>query len=138
MFAFLWLRATFPRYRYDQIMRLGWKALIPVTLVWLTGRGLHGVFPRGSVEGASLMQGIRSFLKTFLLWELLQGLWVTLKGYVRDQGHGELSGREDSAEQCAFAACMRCAAIPTARSAASPASSARRCARRSPSPSSRT
>src|SRR6266446_3498294 len=36
MFSFLWLRATFPRYRYDQIMRLGWKALIPVTLVWLT------------------------------------------------------------------------------------------------------
>jgi NADH-quinone oxidoreductase subunit H len=35
MFTFLWLRATFPRYRYDQIMRLGWKALIPVTLVWL-------------------------------------------------------------------------------------------------------
>jgi len=35
MFAFLWLRATFPRYRYDQIMRLGWKALIPVTLAWL-------------------------------------------------------------------------------------------------------
>jgi NADH-quinone oxidoreductase subunit H len=35
MFMFLWIRATFPRYRYDQIMRLGWKALIPVTLVWL-------------------------------------------------------------------------------------------------------
>src|SRR6202011_308802 len=35
MFCFLWLRATFPRYRYDQIMRLGWKALIPVTLLWL-------------------------------------------------------------------------------------------------------
>ena len=32
---FLWLRATFPRYRYDQIMRLGWKALIPVTIVWI-------------------------------------------------------------------------------------------------------
>jgi NADH-quinone oxidoreductase subunit H len=40
MFAFLWLRATFPRYRYDQIMRLGWKALIPVTLVWLFVEGL--------------------------------------------------------------------------------------------------
>jgi NADH-quinone oxidoreductase subunit H len=39
MFAFLWLRATFPRYRYDQIMRLGWKALIPVTLVWLLVEG---------------------------------------------------------------------------------------------------
>jgi len=33
--VFLWLRATFPRYRYDQIMRLGWKALIPVTIVWI-------------------------------------------------------------------------------------------------------
>jgi len=35
LFLFLWLRATFPRYRYDQIMRLGWKALIPVTIVWI-------------------------------------------------------------------------------------------------------
>jgi NADH-quinone oxidoreductase subunit H len=32
---FLWVRATFPRFRYDQIMRLGWKIFIPVTLVWL-------------------------------------------------------------------------------------------------------
>ena len=39
MFGFLWLRATFPRYRYDQIMRLGWKVLIPVTLVWLLVEG---------------------------------------------------------------------------------------------------
>ena len=35
LFFYLWLRATFPRYRYDQIMRLGWKIFIPVTLVWL-------------------------------------------------------------------------------------------------------
>jgi NADH-quinone oxidoreductase subunit H len=33
--VFIWFRATFPRYRYDQIMRLGWKIFIPVTLVWL-------------------------------------------------------------------------------------------------------
>jgi NADH-quinone oxidoreductase subunit H len=35
LFGFLWVRATFPRFRYDQIMRLGWKIFIPVTLVWL-------------------------------------------------------------------------------------------------------
>jgi NADH-quinone oxidoreductase subunit H len=35
LFAFLWIRATFPRYRYDQIMRLGWKVFIPLTLVWI-------------------------------------------------------------------------------------------------------
>lgn len=40
MYVFLWLRATFPRYRYDQIMRLGWKVLIPVTIVWLMVMGL--------------------------------------------------------------------------------------------------
>ena len=35
LLIFLWIRATFPRYRYDQIMRLGWKVFIPVTLVWI-------------------------------------------------------------------------------------------------------
>ncbi|MDH5287853.1 MAG: NADH-quinone oxidoreductase subunit NuoH [Betaproteobacteria bacterium] len=35
LLVFLWIRATFPRYRYDQIMRLGWKVFIPITLVWI-------------------------------------------------------------------------------------------------------
>lgn len=35
LFFYLWFRATFPRYRYDQIMRLGWKVFIPITIVWL-------------------------------------------------------------------------------------------------------
>lgn len=35
LFVYLWVRATFPRYRYDQLMRLGWKVLIPVTIVWI-------------------------------------------------------------------------------------------------------
>ena len=39
LFCFLWFRATFPRYRYDQIMRLGWKVFIPVTLVWIVLMG---------------------------------------------------------------------------------------------------
>jgi NADH-quinone oxidoreductase subunit H len=39
-FFYLWLRATFPRYRYDQIMRLGWKIFIPITIVWIVVVGL--------------------------------------------------------------------------------------------------
>ena len=45
LFCFLWFRATFPRYRYDQIMRLGWKVFIPVTIVWIF------------VEGAMVLMG---------------------------------------------------------------------------------
>ena len=40
IFVFFWLRATFPRYRYDQIMRLGWKVFIPVTIVWISVEGV--------------------------------------------------------------------------------------------------
>jgi NADH-quinone oxidoreductase subunit H len=40
LFFFLWFRATFPRYRYDQIMRLGWKVFIPITLIWIIFVGL--------------------------------------------------------------------------------------------------
>jgi NADH-quinone oxidoreductase subunit H len=36
LFVFLWVRATFPRYRYDQLMRLGWKVFLPLSLLWLT------------------------------------------------------------------------------------------------------
>jgi len=39
LFIFLWIRATFPRYRYDQIMRLGWKVFIPITLIWIVFLG---------------------------------------------------------------------------------------------------
>ena len=46
LFVFLWLRATFPRYRYDQIMRLGWEVFIPITIVWL------------AVEGAAVVAGV--------------------------------------------------------------------------------
>ncbi len=40
MYSFFWFRATFPRYRYDQIMRLGWKIFIPVTIVWIVVEGV--------------------------------------------------------------------------------------------------
>ncbi len=51
MFMFLWLRATFPRYRYDQIMRLGWKVFVPITIVWILVAALFillGVVERGA------------------------------------------------------------------------------------------
>ncbi|BAN34786.1 NuoH protein [Sulfuricella denitrificans skB26] len=47
LFLFLWFRATFPRYRYDQIMRLGWKVFIPVTLVWIVVVGAAMQTPFG-------------------------------------------------------------------------------------------
>jgi NADH-quinone oxidoreductase subunit H len=43
LFLFLWFRATFPRFRYDQIMRLGWKVFIPITIVWLVLEGFFVV-----------------------------------------------------------------------------------------------
>lgn len=48
--AFVWFRATFPRYRYDQIMRLGWKVFIPITIAWICVTALlayYGVFEAG-------------------------------------------------------------------------------------------
>ena len=47
MFCFLWFRATFPRYRYDQIMRLGWKVFIPVTIVWIGAEGVMAALEVG-------------------------------------------------------------------------------------------
>ena len=47
LFCFLWFRATFPRYRYDQIMRLGWKVFIPVTIIWLFVEGIMVVYQVG-------------------------------------------------------------------------------------------
>jgi len=47
LFLFLWFRATFPRYRYDQIMRLGWKVFIPITIVWLLLEGAMVVYKVG-------------------------------------------------------------------------------------------
>jgi len=52
LFCYLWFRATFPRYRYDQIMRLGWKVFIPVTLVWLVVEAVMVVLKVGPWSAA--------------------------------------------------------------------------------------
>jgi len=54
LFFYLWLRATYPRYRYDQIMRLGWKVFIPITIVWILvvgGMVLGKLYPWWAVQG---------------------------------------------------------------------------------------
>jgi len=51
MYTFFWLRATFPRYRYDQIMRLGWKVFIPVTIVWIVVESVMAWFRVGPWSG---------------------------------------------------------------------------------------
>jgi NADH-quinone oxidoreductase subunit H len=50
-FFFLWFRATFPRYRYDQIMRLGWKVFIPITIVWVLVAGCMKYFGWVTIGG---------------------------------------------------------------------------------------
>ena len=45
LFLFLWIRATFPRFRYDQIMRLGWKVFVPITLAWILVVGVWMMSP---------------------------------------------------------------------------------------------
>jgi NADH-quinone oxidoreductase subunit H len=52
LFCFLWFRATFPRYRYDQIMRLGWKVFIPITIVWIFVEGAMVVLKVGPWSAA--------------------------------------------------------------------------------------
>lgn len=49
--AFLWFRATFPRYRYDQIMRLGWKVFIPISIVWIFVAGILKYFGLVTTNG---------------------------------------------------------------------------------------
>jgi NADH-quinone oxidoreductase subunit H len=57
MFIFLWIRASFPRYRYDQIMRLGWKVFIPITIVWIVVTGVMLMEPIASVPPFSIWFG---------------------------------------------------------------------------------
>ena len=68
---FIWIRATFPRYRYDQIMRLGWKVFIPVTMVWIIVVGTVMQTPLGlsdSLNGAAeCYERIKDFFNTYFL-----------------------------------------------------------------------
>ena len=53
VFVFFWLRATFPRYRYDQIMRLGWKVFLPITIAWIAVEGVMSWLHWGPWSGSA-------------------------------------------------------------------------------------
>jgi hypothetical protein len=141
-FMFAMVKAIVPRYRYDQLMRLGWKVFLPTwsSLAWSSSSRLAAT-PSPSLGRAELdtlaHEALNSAPPAALLLSRVRPAHLPDDAlFLREaQGDAELSVREGPAVARASAASMRCAAIPTARSAASPASCARRSARRRPSPS---
>ena len=81
-FLYLWFRAAFPRYRYDQIMRLGWKVFIPIAIVWILVAGClvyFGVIGPGVASRGIAMNRIARYFKSLMLIELFKGLGLTMK-----------------------------------------------------------
>jgi hypothetical protein len=91
-FAFLWFRASFPRYRYDQIMRLGWKVFIPITLAWIFFTAV-AAYNNWFVLGPETMTRVFSYLKSLMLIEFLRA-WAHAQVHVQAEVHGELPVRE--------------------------------------------
>ena len=101
LFIFLWIRATWPRYRYDQIMRLGWKVFIPVTLVWIVFLGAMMQTPLGGV--VPLRERVDARTREGCLRHLAPGRAgagpdADRAAHVRAQDHGAVPGREDADE----------------------------------------
>jgi NADH-quinone oxidoreductase subunit H len=70
VFLFIWVRATLPRFRYDRLMRFGWKLLIPVSLAWVMVTGVMVVLPE-HVNRVTLAAGTALAFGVLFLW------WVT-------------------------------------------------------------
>ena len=119
LFLFLWFRATFPRYRYDQIMRLGWKVLIPVTLVWIGVEMRAGLVSRrpvgapGFTERDALMAV--NPLKTLPAAGAPQGPGGHVAHLLPAASSRSTTRRRRRRSRRASAACTRCAAIRTAQ-----------------------
>ena len=99
---FLWVRATFPRYRYDQLMRLGWKVFLPLSLLWLVltaarADGCSGGCPM-RVKEPRPMAFLDRTARSMLLAELVAGLGLTLRYFFRPKVDDQLSVRKGAAQ----------------------------------------
>ena len=82
LFVFLWVRATFPRFRYDQLMRIGWKVFLPFSLLWVVlTSGFLIIFNLLPVSGYGVwsLKKIYRSIWFMILGELCSGMFLTLK-----------------------------------------------------------
>jgi len=91
LFAYIWVRATLPRLRYDQLMDLGWKRLIPISLFWLLLVGSHRV---GQAAGWNAFVVVGGGMAVFLLGWWLLGSAMRV-GAMRVDGEGDDAGDDD-------------------------------------------
>ena len=98
MYTFFWLRATFPRYRYDQIMRLGWKVFIPVTIVWIAVEGAMAWFeisPWAGLTGSGCNGQSHFLYQDIRPLGAVQGLVRYAAQFLQKERHNRVSGRKD-------------------------------------------
>jgi NADH-quinone oxidoreductase subunit H len=77
IFLFMWVRATLPRYRYDKLMRFGWKIFIPLALVWVMITGVMVVLPTRVNHDTLMAATGLAFAVMFLIWMT----WVTWRRF---------------------------------------------------------
>jgi hypothetical protein len=75
VFLFIWVRATLPRFRYDKLMRFGWKVLIPVSVVWVMVTALMVVLPQ-YVSRVTLASAVGLVFAVLFLW---WAAWFTFR-----------------------------------------------------------
>ena len=125
LFLFLWFRATFPRYRYDQIMRLGWKVFIPITIAWivvvggmmLTGRHLFArkitvQFPEEKTPQSPRFRGLHALrrypngeercIACKLCEAVCPALAITIESEKRDDGTRRTTRYDIDLTKCIF------------------------------------